>query len=384
MKHILAISFLFLSLTTLSQTIENVTFQQENDDIIIYYDLLGEEGSTYDISLLYSFNGGQNFQGPCQQVSGAVGQVEPAYGHRITWRATEEIGYFTAPNFAFRVMGNYTPAPPHPDPNHSDPTLDLPADMVYVKGGTFTMGSPESEEGRGTNETQHRVTVSDFLIGKYEVTFEEYDAFCNATGKKKSDDESWGRNHRPAINVSWYDAIEYCNWRSQQEDLEPFYTINKFSKKVTVNWNSKGYRLPTEAEWEYSARGGGKAIMFGNGKNILDHSEANFDASGSYKMNASRRGTYRRKTVPVGSLNAPNVLGLHDMAGNAYEWCWDWYGTYPTSAQTDPQGPMSGGSRVLRGGSWGSYPQFCRIANRYRHTPTYRNNNIGFRLSRHY
>ncbi|MEL6135766.1 MAG: SUMF1/EgtB/PvdO family nonheme iron enzyme, partial [Bacteroidota bacterium] len=199
-------------------------------------------------------------------------------------------------------------------------------------------------------------------------TFEEYDAFCTATGKDKPNDRGWGRARRPAIYVSWYDAIEYCNWRSQQEDLEPFYTINKSAQDannkssydklkwtVTPNSNSKGYRLPTEAEWEYAARGGGKTVMFGNGKNILDPAEANFNSKEVYKMNASRTGTYRGTTVPVGSLQAPNALGLHDMSGNVREWCWDWYGNYSSSTQTDPQGPTSGDRRVIRGGSWGSY-----------------------------
>ncbi|MEO1416236.1 MAG: formylglycine-generating enzyme family protein [Bacteroidota bacterium] len=400
MKHILAILFLFLSLTTFSQTIENVTFQQQGDEFIVFYDLLGEEETAFEVSLYYSINGGRTFYGPGKAVSGDIGRLTPAYGRQIRFEAVEALedmgGPFSVSNFIVRVRATYTPAPPQPDPNHNDPTLDLPADMVYVKGGTFTMGSPKDEEGRESDETQHRVTVSDFLIGKYEVTFEEYDAFCNATGKNKSDDESWGRNRRPAINVSWYDAIEYCNWRSQQEDLEPFYTINKSTQDannnnsydklkwtVTPNWNSKGYRLPTEAEWEYAARGGGKTVMFGNGKDILDPVEANFDASADYKMNASRTGTYRGKTVPVSSLNAPSALGLHDMAGNVYEWCWDWYGTYPTSTQTDPQGPTSGDNRVVRGGGWFSTPRYCRVANRYYNTPADRGDDIGFRLSRH-
>ncbi|MEO1418578.1 MAG: formylglycine-generating enzyme family protein [Bacteroidota bacterium] len=388
MKHIFVISLLLFTLIATAQTIENVTFQQDGKDIVVFYDLLGEEEDTYeDLSLYYSFNGGKNFYGPCQSVTGDTGRVTPAFGRSIRWKAFEELGDISSSRFIVKVRAAYTDVP--------NSTLDLPDDMVYVKGGTFIMGSPEDEEKRGSYERQHKVTVSDFLIGKYEVTFEEYDTFCTATGKDMPDDRSWGRNRRPVIAVSWYDAIEYCNWRSEQEKLEPFYTINKSSQDsnnkswyddlkwtVTPNWNSKGYRLPTEAEWEYAARGGGKAVLFGNGKNILDPSEANFRAAADYKMNASRTGTYRGETVPVGSLNTPNTLGLHDMAGNVWEWCWDWYGSYPTSAQTDPHGATSGVPRVIRGGSWNNDPQRCRVAYRGDDIPSFRSRYVGFRLSR--
>jgi formylglycine-generating enzyme len=137
----------------------------------------------------------------------------------------------------------------------------VPPSMVFIKGGTYTMGDLFGEgESR---ETQHSVTVSDFYLGKTEVTFDDFDAFCNATGRTKPSDSGWGRGNRPVIEVSWLDAAEYCNWLSQQQKRTPAYTIK--GDTVTLNpfpvgkgRGSAGYRLPTEAEWEYAARSGGK------------------------------------------------------------------------------------------------------------------------------
>jgi formylglycine-generating enzyme required for sulfatase activity len=250
--------------------------------------------------------------------------------------------------------------------------------MVTVPGGTFQMGDVmwDKEE---TDETVHSVTLGAFQIGAYEVTFEEYDAFCTATKREKPADEGWGRGKRPVINVSWEDVVAYCNWRSKQEGLEEVYKIN--GSRISANWQANGYRLPTEAEWEYAARAGGKKVRFGNGRDIADPKEINFNASAGYKKPYSVVGEYRRKTLPVGSF-APNALGLYDMSGNVWEWCWDWYDSYSTSAQTNPKGPNTGSVRVLRGGSWYFYPQGCRVAYRYYLTPGYRNVLIGFRLSR--
>ena len=166
----------------------------------------------------------------------------------------------------------------------------------------------------------------------------------------------------PVDNVSWEDA-------------------QAFLKKLNAKYPERNYRLPTEAEWEYAGRGG-KAILFGNGKNTIDPKEINFDASESNKKPYFVVGTYRKTTVPVGSLNSPNALGLHDLSGNVWEWCSDWYGTYPTTKQTDPTGANSGSSRVRRGGSWGNNPQHCRVARRYNDAPGHRFTGSGFRLAR--
>jgi len=261
------------------------------------------------------------------------------------------------------------------------PASSLPAGFARISGGTYNMGCTSEQKDCDSDESPvTKVTVSDFYIGKHEVTFDEYDAFCTATGREKPSDQGWGRGQRPVINISWNDAVAYCNWRSEKENLSKVYTIS--GSTVTANWNANGYRLPTEAEWEYAARGGGKAVLFGNGKNVADPREINFDASSSYKKDYSIAGEYRKKTVPVGSLNSPNGLGLHDMSGNVWEWCWDWHTTYPGGERNNYRGPDSGSYRVCRGGSWDSYPQYVRVANRIYFAPDNRNRLIGFRLAR--
>ncbi|MHC6202342.1 formylglycine-generating enzyme family protein [Breznakiellaceae bacterium SP9] len=275
-----------------------------------------------------------------------------------------------------------------------------PADLVRIQGGTFTMGSPADEAGRDSDEgPQHQVTVSGFSIGKYEVTVANFRAFVQATGYKTEAESSGGAyvwtdddwvmkadanwknpyftqtKNSPVTCVSWNDAVNYCNWKSRQEGLTPAYTISG----TNVSWNrsANGYRLPTEAEWEYACRAG-TTTLFSTGNNITT-SQANYDGNDPYNGNAE--GTYREKTTPVGSF-APNNWGLYDMHGNVWEWCWDWKGGYSGGSQTDPIGAASGSYRVYRGGGWGSNAAFLRSANRSDNTPASRDFNLGFRVVR--
>lgn len=283
-------------------------------------------------------------------------------------------------------------------PHNTPATRTAAADMAFIKGGTYTMGNVLNDTEGGSDETPHTVTVGDFYISKYETSFDEYDAFCTATARQKPADQGWGRSKRPVINVDWYDAIEYCNWRSQKEGLTPCYTIDKTNKDpnnshgsdakkwtVRCDWNANGYRLPTEAEWEYAAREGGKKVRFGNGRDLIDPSEINFDARSNYKERYSVVGEYRQKTVPVTELSA-NALELKNMSGNVWEWCWDWYGDkfYAESNNArDPRGPGAGTYRVARGGSWDDVPLNCRLASRGYGGPDFWNYYLGFRVARH-
>ncbi len=233
--------------------------------------------------------------------------------------------------------------------------------MVVVPAGQFLMGSPPSEPERSENEgPQHQVRIKKpFAIGKYEVTFEEYDAFAQATGRAKPDDEGWGQGRRPVINVSWEDATAYVKWLSEQ--------------------TAKQYRLPSEAEWEYAARAG-TTTPFHTGEQITTR-QANFD--GNYTYNGSAKGECRGKTVAVGSFPA-NAFGLHDVHGNVWEWVQDcWHDNY-VGAPEDGVAWESGecARRVLRGGSWDDDPRDVRPANRGGSTPVNRFNDIGFRLAR--
>ena len=255
-----------------------------------------------------------------------------------------------------------------------------PTEMVRINGGTFTMGSPANEPDRNDNEVQHQVTVSSFYMGKYEVTQKEYQEVMGTNPSNSKGD------NLPVTNVSWFDVVEYCNKRSQKEGLTPAYTISGripatgypiTSATVTWNRNANGYRLPTEAEWEYACRAG-TTTPFSTGNNITT-SQANYNGNNPYNNNA--KGTYRESTTPVGSF-APNAWGLYDMHGNVIEWCWDWYGDYTNMAQTDPTGASSGSGRVRRGGGWGSSAAGVRSADRSGITPSYRSIDRGFRLVR--
>ncbi|MDR2701288.1 MAG: formylglycine-generating enzyme family protein [Spirochaetaceae bacterium] len=250
-----------------------------------------------------------------------------------------------------------------------------PAGFVRINGGTFTMGSPANEPERDDDEVQHQVTVSAFYMGKYEVTQKEYEEVMGTNPSKFK-----GPN-LPVEQVSWFDAVEYCNKRSQKEGLTPAYTISGsatgYNLTVTWNRNANGYRLPTEAEWEYACRAG-TTTPFSTGNNITTD-QANYNGNEPY--NNSAKGTYRGKTTPVGSF-APNPWGLYDMHGNVFEWCWDWYGGYPSGAQTNPAGAASGSYRVERGGSWVISASAARSVCRYGDDPYDRASNVGFRVVR--
>ena len=179
-----------------------------------------------------------------------------------------------------------------------------------------------------------------------------------------------GMERHPVVEVSWYGAIAYCNWLSESQRLSPVYTIK--GDQVTANWQANGYRLPTEAEWEYAARSRGKAEKWAG-----TSTESRLHEFGNYWGKEDGFA----QTGPVGSLKA-NELGLHDMSGNVWEWCWDWKEEYPSSPQTDPHGPSSGSYRVIRGGSWSFSPAYLRCAYRNRYSPVLRFDSLGFRLSR--
>ena len=257
---------------------------------------------------------------------------------------------------------------PLPDPNPGpSPALSqntaVNNSFVLINGGTFTMGSPASETGRNDSEMQHRVTVSSFYMGRYEVTQADYEEVMGANPSQAK-----GFN-LPVTHVSWFDAAEYCNRLSRREGLTPAYTIsgNRDSRAVTWNRNASGYRLPTEAEWEYACRAG-TTTAYNTGAAINDN-------TGWHGTNSGDR------MRPVGEKPA-NAWGLHDMHGNVWEWCWDWYGTYGTANQTDPEGASLGVGRVSRGGSWSASAARLRSAYRNSYTPAYRYGNLGFRLAR--
>ncbi len=230
--------------------------------------------------------------------------------------------------------------------------------IVVIPGGRFLMGSPEDEPERDANERQHEVEVARFTIGKYAVTFEEYDRFVAATGHEKPHDLGWGRGRRPVINVSWFDAVAYAGWLSQQTD--------------------QTYRLPAEAEWEYACRAGTiTPFYFGA---TISTGQANYD--GNYIYGKGSKGVYRKETMEIGQFPA-NAWGLHDMHGNVWEWtCSEYDGNYGGAEQRCVNDSGSGGPCVLRGGSWLHGPHGVRGAARINRNPHYRTRGGGFRLAR--
>jgi formylglycine-generating enzyme required for sulfatase activity len=240
--------------------------------------------------------------------------------------------------------------------------------MVLVEKGSFTMGDTDEKP-------THKVTFTyNFYIGKYETTFDEYDAFCETTGRSKPKDEGWGRGSRPVIKVSWNDAIAYCNWLSEKEKIPKAYDdkgnfLDKDGMITTDPSKVVGYRLPTEAEWEYAARGGNKS---------RGYQYAGSSTVGDVAWYDSNSGN---KTQEVGK-KAPNELGIYDMSGNVWEWCSDWYGNYSSSAQTNPYNSTAGSYRVVRGGSCYNDATVTRVAGRNVNTPTLTYSDLGFRIAR--
>ncbi|HNL37750.1 MAG TPA: SUMF1/EgtB/PvdO family nonheme iron enzyme [Saprospiraceae bacterium] len=282
----------------------------------------------------------------------------------------------------FLLIGTKTPAQLPPAPAHN---------MLWVAGGTFLMGDQWGDEPANNAERPvHTVTLSGFYLDQTETTFEAYDAFCMATGRDTLPSSGWGRGRQPVFNVSWFDAVLYCNWRSVQERFTPVYTVDSSSIpwQVKADWAANGYRLPTEAEWEFAARAlnrqGGAKVRFATGRDSISPAEANYNPNDPAPKPWALPGTYRKRTLHADSLGV-NSLGFRHLSGNVWEWCWDWFDKswYAQSeGATDPRGPDYGNFRICRGGSFGMPAAFCRAACRAWGAPADRTSYVGFRVAR--
>lgn len=257
---------------------------------------------------------------------------------------------------------------------------DIEDGFIRITGGSFLMGSPEDEAWRSDDETQHSVTVSDFYMSPYEVTQKEYE---DAMGNNPS---SFSGDDLPVESVSWLDAVSYCNVRSQQEGLTSVYVID--GQNVSWDRSADGYRLPTEAEWEYACRAGTTTPFYM--ENSPSAEEANYYGHYPYGIEDNyfsqsnlevKPGEYRETTVAVESFSA-NPYGLYNMHGNVAEWTWDIYGAYPDGEQIDPIGADSGTRRVYRGGGWNDFAKNMRSAYRAMMDQDKGSFNIGIRLVR--
>ena len=249
-----------------------------------------------------------------------------------------------------------------------------------------------SNEGYDYNKPVHKVTITKpFYMGKYEVTQAEYEKYCSYGSGSPSSSYGDGDNY-PAYYVSWYDALVYCNKRSKAEGLTPCYSIDGSTDpkvwgtvpidqdatwdSVICNWNANGYRLPTEAEWEYAARAGDNTV-----DSLTYSGTSDVNKLGDYAWYDDNSND---QTHEVGTKK-PNAFGLYDMTGNVWEWCWNWHtDSYDTTTEggSDPTGASAGSFRANRGGGWYDDSDGCVVSGRGHLNPTFLMHGLGFRVVR--
>ncbi|MDA3054876.1 MULTISPECIES: flavodoxin [unclassified Campylobacter] len=259
-------------------------------------------------------------------------------------------------------------------------STNLDKNFVLIKGGNFIMGSEKSENWRSDDEMAHEVGVSDFYIGTHEITQGEYERI---TGVNPS--ENKGVN-LPVENVSWLDALIFANLKSLSEGLNPAYEITPDS--VIWDMGANGYRLPSEAEWEFAARAGTSTPFSSeippSGKEANFYSNYPYEIEENYFDNSKLKAkptSPRYRTIEVGSFS-PNGFGLFDIHGNVNEWCWDFYGAYESGDALNPTGASVGTRHVYRGGGWNDFGKNLRSAYRAAAQSNYKNHNLGIRLAR--
>lgn len=312
---IIILTYIYCLCTLLTaQSYKNVKAYQDGLSITIKYDMTGELFRGDQVALTYSIDGGQSYAF-IKDAEGDLGnKVLPGKNNEINWLLIDK-DFIVGKILNFRIV-------------------TVPEGMAYVDGGQFKRVNINAKKNE---KSEHTVTLDSYLIDKTEVTQRQY---RHVMGKFASD--YTGCMECPVENVSWYDAMDYA-------------------KKV-------GKRLPTEAEWEFAARGG----IYYNGKNLYSGSNK-LDEVAWFLANTDSK-------QPVGKKR-PNELGIYDMSGNVWEWCSDWYHDdyFQIANKMNPPGPDYGTERVVRGGSWFSNDVFCNVSTRYKLKPDYRDTNFGFR-----
>jgi len=390
--------------------VSNVSANQRGDDsklVDIRYNLADADGDSCTVWVVASNDGGVTWRVPIVTVWGHIGGgIAPGLNKQVVWDAGADMAGVVG-DFKVRVYAD--------DGNSAD-------GLVLIPGGEYQMGDYFNDYTSSPNpeKPQHWVFVDAFMMSRYEVTNQQYVEFLNNAFSanlievktdnivyKKTTAYAYcatydathesrigftgsrfllvpsGKANHPVVQVTWYGAAAYCNWRSEQLGKELCYNPTAF----TPDLSKHGFRLATEAEWELAARGGlvNKRFPWGD---TITHSQANYYSSTSYTYDVSPTRGYHPTyavgdmpyTAPVGSFSA-NGYGLYDMAGNVWEWCNDWWQSdyYGSSPYYNPPGATSGTYRVLRGGSWYYGAFLCRVAYRSGYTPDGRYDFIGFR-----
>ena len=326
-----------LSFPLLAQTVSNVQAEQVGKQIVITYSL----DKQADISICYTTDGGKTFSAPLKQVTGDVGKNIAAGKHTITWNVLEEVDKLIADDIMFVVI-----------PSKDILTFKIKGvsfKMIKVDGGTFTMGATAGlgKDAKDWERLAHQVTLTDdYYIGQTEVTQALWTAVMGSNPSVFKGDSF------PVETVSWYECQIF---------------IEKLNSLLSNELDGKRFALPTEAQWEFAARGGNKS------KGYMYAGSNNFDDVGWY----IEHGVF--KTHPV-AQKRPNELGLYDMSGNVHEWCQDRYGRYSRDAQTNPQGPARGKLRVSRGVNYACSTLGCCVFSRNYTAPGYHTLFIGLRL----
>ena len=351
MKARSIILFAAMCLATIAgaQTVTNVVARQVGNTVEVTYDL----DKAAEVSLLLSQDGGTNYAATPKSMTGDVGKGVTAGHKKIIWNLLNDRSDWDIARARFKVIAEV----------QSKLTFTVNGvsfTMIAVEGGTFKMGATyeQGKDAESDEKPTHSVTLSDYYIGQTEVTQALWRAVMGTTVQQQRDkaNTSWSI-YGEGDNYPMY----YINW----EECQTF--VQKLNSLLSSQLGGRRFALPTEAQWEYAARGGKKSNGYKySGSNTIGNVAWYTDNSGS-------------STHPVGQ-KSPNELGLYDMSGNVWEWCQDWYCSYTSSSQSNPQGASSGRSRVDRGGSWYNFARYCRVSGRHGNTPTYRDNDLGLRL----